>query len=130
MKRQNISSGRPWEAQAGFSRAVRLGNIIDLSMTSPAAPDGTILYPGDVYRQTRLCLEIIGQSLSQAGASFSDVFRTRMYLTDMSRWPDAGRAHAEVFGEILPTTGWVGLAGFFDPDIDVEVDAMAFIADD
>lgn len=129
MERRNIGSGQPWESQAGFSRAVRIGNIVETSMTSPAGPDGKILFPGDVYRQTKACLEIIGEALAEAGASFEDVYRSRMYLTDMTKWPDAGRAHAEVFADIKPVTGWVGLAAFFDPDIVVEVEVTAIVDD-
>ena len=129
MPRQNISSGRPWEDTAGYSRAVRIGNIVDVSMTTPTAPDGTILYPNDVYKQTKLALEMIGEALAEAGATFNDVIRTRTYLRDMSQWAEAGRAHAEVFRDIKPSTGWIGVSGFFTDGIVAEVEAMAVIED-
>ncbi|MDA0261878.1 MAG: RidA family protein [Proteobacteria bacterium] len=129
MARQNISSGRPWEDSAGYSRAVRIGNIIDVSLTTPTAPDGTILHPNDVYLQTKLSLEMIGVALAEAGATFKDVIRTRTYLRDMSQWEEAARAHGEVFGDIKPTTGWIGVSGFFTDGIVAEVEAMAVIED-
>ena len=129
MSRKNIASGRPWEGPAGFSRAVRVGNIVDVSLTTPTAPDGTILHPGDVYMQTKVAIEMVGEALAEAGATFEDVVRTRMYLADMSRWEEAARAHAEVFGDIRPTTGWIGVSGFFTEGIVAEIEAMAVIED-
>ncbi len=130
MARLNISSGRPWEAIAGYSRAVRKGNVFETSLTSPAAPDGSILHPDDVYRQTRQALTIIGESLGQAGMGFEDVITTRIYMRDTARWQDAGRAHCEVFSEIRPTLSFIGVSGFFDPLIEVEVQVTALADDD
>lgn len=130
MARKNISSGRPWEHIAGYSRAVRAGHLFETSLTSPAAPDGTILYPDDVYRQTQESLKIIGESLSEAGLSFEDVIKTRIYMRDTSKWEDAGRAHAEVFSEIRPALSFIGVNGFFDPLIEVEVEVVALALDD
>lgn len=127
MQRQTVLTGRPWEVHGSFSRATRLGNVVEVSMTSPSGPDGEILFPGDVFQQTRCALQIIGEALAEVGASFDDVARTRMYLTDITRWDEAGRAHAEVFSEIRPATGWIAVAGFFHPDIAVEVDAVAYL---
>ena len=129
MARKTAFLGVPWEETGGYARAVRVGNIVDVGMTTAAAPDGTILYPGDVYLQTKEALRIIGVALNEVGASFEDVFRTRMYLQDMSRWEEAARAHAEVFKDIKPTTGWVGMGSFFTEGIAAEVDAMAYIED-
>ncbi|MDX2315669.1 MAG: Rid family hydrolase [Gammaproteobacteria bacterium] len=129
MARLNISSGRPWEAVAGYSRAVRKGNFFETSLTSPAAPDGSILHPDDVYQQTREALKIVGESLGQAGMGFEDVITTRIFMRDTSRWEDAGRAHCEVFSEIRPTLSFIGVSGFFDPLIEVEVQVTA-LADD
>ena len=129
MARLNISSGRPWEAIAGYSRAVRKGNFFETSLTSPAAPDGSILHPDDVYQQTREALAIIGESLEQAGMRFDDVITTRIYMRDTSRWEDAGRAHCDVFSKIRPTLSFIGVSGFFDPLIEVEVQVTA-LADD
>ncbi len=129
MARKAAFFGVPWEETGGYARAVRVGNLVDVGMTTAAAPDGTILYPGDVYMQTKEALRIIGNALNEVGASFEDVFRTRMYLEDMSRWEEAARAHAEVFKDIRPTTGWVGMSSFFTDGIAAEVDAMAYIED-
>lgn len=130
MSRKNISSGRPWETIAGYSRAVRAGQLFESSLTSPAAPDGTILYPDDVYRQTQESLRIIGESLSEAGLSFEHVIKTRIYMRDTSQWAKAGRAHAEIFSEIRPALSFIGVNGFFDPLIEVEVEVVALASED
>ncbi len=127
MQRRIATSSRPWEEQAGFSRGIRVGNLVEVSMTSPAGPDGEILHAGKVYEQTKASLEVIGGVLEELGASFSDVYRTRMYPLDMSQWAQAGRAHKEIFAAIRPVTGWVGLAAFFHPDIVVEVEVTAIV---
>ena len=126
MSRINVSSGRPWEDQAGYSRAVRLGGLFETSLTSPSAPDGSILHSGDVYRQTALSLQIIGAALEEAGLTYADVIRTRIYMRDTSRWAEAGKAHAEVFSGIRPALSFIGVSGFFDPLIDVEVEVVAY----
>ena len=117
----------PWEGKHGYARAVRVGNLVDVGITTAAAPDGTLLYPGDVYMQTKECLRIIGDALAEVGASLADVFKVRMYLEDMSRWEEAAQAHAEVFGDLKTTTGWVGMSSFFTEGIAAEVEAMAYI---
>jgi enamine deaminase RidA (YjgF/YER057c/UK114 family) len=129
MARMNISSGRPWEAIAGYSRAVRKGDVFETSLTSPAAADGSILHPDDVYQQTREALKIIGEALEQAGLGFKDVIKTRIYMRDTSRWEDAGRAHCEVFSQIRPALSFIGVSGFFDPLIEVEVEVTALAGD-
>ncbi len=125
--RKVISSGRPWEAKAGYSRAVRIGPLVEIGLTSPSAPDGSILHSGDVYRQVQLSLEIIGQALEEAGASFADVIKTNIMMLDTGRWAEAGRAHAEVFADIRPALSFVGVSNFFDPRIDVEVEVTAYV---
>jgi enamine deaminase RidA (YjgF/YER057c/UK114 family) len=124
--RRWVKTQRPWEAECGYSRAVRIGNIIDTSLTSPASDSGEILYPGDVYRQTLVCLDIIKRAIEELGGKLSDVFRTRIYIMDASRWTEAGKAHKEVFGDIQPTLGWIYMSGFFHPDIAVEVECSAW----
>ena len=95
---------------------------------SPAAPDGAILFPGDVYRQTQFCLVLIGESLRALGMDFQDVIKTRIYVADPRHWVESGRAHAEVFKDIRPALGWVYMSAFFDPDIMVEVECTAYRA--
>ena len=127
MERKNVSANRPWAAIVGYSRAVRAGNVVEVSGTAAAGPDGTILSPGDVYGQTRDALKIIGAALVEAGASFEDVVRTRVYLTDASTWEDAGRAHGEVFADIRPANTTLAVSGFIDPAILVEVEVTAIV---
>jgi enamine deaminase RidA (YjgF/YER057c/UK114 family) len=127
MARQLISANRPWENVVGYSRAVRVGNTIEVSGTAAAGQDGKILSPGDVYGQTRDALRIIGEALAEGGASFQDVVRTRVYLTDASTWQEAGRAHGEVFSEIRPANTTLAVAGFIDPAILVEIEVTAVV---
>jgi len=128
LQRQIYTTSRPWEAENGFARAVRIGNLAETSLCSPAAPDGAILFPGDVYRQTQFCLVLIGESLRALGMDFQDVIKTRIYVADPRHWVESGRAHAEVFKEIRPALGWVYMSAFFDPDIMVEVECTAYRA--
>ena len=128
--RKTISSGRPWEEMAGYSRAVRVGPMIEIGLTSPSAPDGTILHAGDVYAQTRLSLAIIGEALAAVGASFDDVIKTNIMMLDTRQWAEAGRAHAEVMGRARPALSFVGVSGFFDPLIEVEVEVTAYVAEE
>ena len=128
LKRQLYGTSRPWEAENGFSRAVRIGNLVETSLCSPSAPDGTILFPGDVYRQTQAALAMIGEALNALGMDFKDVIKTRIYVADPRHWVDSGRAHAEVFKDIRPTLGWIYMSAFFNPDIVVEVECTAYRA--
>ncbi|MFZ2103051.1 MAG: RidA family protein [Oricola sp.] len=128
MTRTLVSSGSYLEPQIGFSRAVRIGNTIAVAGTAPIAAGGGTDGVGDVYRQTVRCLEIIEKALADAGASLSDVIRTRIMVTDISLWSEAARAHGEVFGAIRPACTVVQVTGFVDPDWLVELEADAVIA--
>jgi enamine deaminase RidA (YjgF/YER057c/UK114 family) len=125
--RQNISSGSPFEKPIGFSRAVRIGDRIAVSGTAPITPDGTTAYPGDMYRQTRRCLEIIADAIQAAGGRLEDVIRTRVYLTDAIRWKEAARAHGQVFGDIRPACTFVEVSRLIDPAWLVEVEAECVV---
>ena len=127
-KRQTYVTSRPWEAESGFSRAVRIGNLVETSLCSPSGPDGTILFPGDVYRQTQVSLAMIGDALEALGMGFEDVIKTRIYVADPTHWVESGRAHAEVFKDIRPALGWIYMSAFFHPDITVEVECTAYRA--
>ena len=127
MERRNISSGSAWEPKIGYSRAVVVGNRVIVSGTAPVAEGGGTAAPGDPYGQTKRCLEIILKALESAGASAKDVVRTRMFVTDITRWEEYGRAHGEVFGDIRPATTMVGVAALIEPDMMVEVEAEAII---
>jgi enamine deaminase RidA (YjgF/YER057c/UK114 family) len=109
----------------GYSRAIRVGESIYISGTAAVAPEGGIAHPGDPYAQARRCLEIIVWALGEAGARPEHVVRTRMYVRDAGDWEAVGRAHAEVFGHVRPATTLVEVAGFVDPEILVEIEAIA-----
>ncbi|MCJ8165599.1 RidA family protein [Pontibacter sp. E15-1] len=126
MNRQNISSGAVWEEQVGYSRAVRVGNTIEVSGTT--ATDGEqVIGKGDPYAQTRYALEKIAQALAQAGATMADVVRTRIYTTDISQWQEIGRAHAEFFRDIKPAATMVQVSALIHPDLLVEIEATAIL---
>ncbi len=127
MERQNISSGSKWEPTVGYSRAVRVGNQVFVSGTAPVAEGGGTHAPGEAYAQTKRCLEIILKALAEAGASAKDVVRTRMFVTDISRSDEYGRAHGEVFGDIRPATAMIGVAALIEPDMLIEIEADAVI---
>ena len=121
--RKLVSSGSPLEPRIGFSRAVRVGPYVAIAGTAPIAPDGSVAAPGDVYGQTRRCLEIVTQAVVDAGLSMGDVIRTRVMLTDIGRWEEAARAHGEVFGTIKPACTFVEVKGFINREWLVEIEA-------
>ena len=121
--RKLISSGSPFEPKIGFSRAVRVGPFVAVSGTAPIAPDGGVASPGDLYGQTKRCLDIIAQAIAKAGLTLDHVIRTRVMLTDISRWQEAARAHGEVFGEIRPASTFVEVKGLIDKGWLVEIEA-------
>ena len=126
MKKQLVSSKSPFEKSIGFSRAVRVGNTIVVSGTAPIAPDGFTAHPGDLYHQTICCIEIIKDAVENAGGRMADIIRTRIMLTDISRWQEAARAHGEVFGEIRPASTFMEVSRFIDANwlVEMEADAM------
>lgn len=125
--RSHISSGSPLEPRIGFSRAVRIGNLVAISGTAPIAADGSVAARGDVYGQTKRCLEVISKAVSDAGLTMNDVIRTRVMLTDISRWEEAARAHGEVFSKIAPACTFVEVKGFINPEwlVEIEADCVA-----
>jgi len=125
--RKRVEANRPWAKVMGYSRAVRIGGVVEVSGTTAAAPDGTILSPGDVEGQTRAALATIGEALGELGASLADVVRTRVLLADASHWEEAARAHGEVFRDVLPANTTVGGLEFIDPAILVEVEVTAVV---
>ena len=117
------SSGSAWENTLGYSRAVQVGDSLYISATSAANTDGTVT--GDLYEQTRFALEKLGAVLAEAGFGFEDVVQSKLYVTDISKWEDAGRAHGEVFGAIRPALSLLHVLPFLDPAMLVEIELVA-----
>jgi enamine deaminase RidA (YjgF/YER057c/UK114 family) len=127
MERKLVSSGAKYEPIIGFSRAVRVGPHIAVSGTAPIAEGGGVACPGDLYGQTKRCLEIIEKAINGAGAKLEHVVRTRIYLKDMKNWEDCGRAHGEFFKDIRPASTMIQIVQAIDPGWLVEIEADAIV---
>lgn len=125
MTRKRVSSGTEWEQTVGYSRAVRAGDQIHVSGTTATDESGDLVGIGDPYRQTKQAIDNIESALQEADSTLSDVVRTRLYVTDIEQWEEIGRAHGEAFGDIRPATSMIEVERLIDPEMVVEIEAVA-----
>ena len=128
-ERMNISSGAKWEDIVGYSRAVRVGNTIEVAGTTAVDEQGNVVGLNNAYEQTRFSLGKIEKALTAAGASLKDVIRTRMFVTDISKWEEIGRAHGEFFRTIKPAASMIEVKGLISPNLLVEIEVTAIVSE-
>lgn len=127
MDRTEVSTGTEWESHVGYSRAVRVGNQVHVSGTTATDEDGSVVARGDPYRQAAKALENVESALAAADTGLDSVVRTRLFVTDIDDWEAIGRAHGEVFGEVRPATSMVEVNRLIDPEMLVEIEAVAIV---
>ena len=126
LKIERVNGNRPWAPIVGYSRAVKMGNLIEVAGTSSTTRDGTVMFPNDAYSQTKDILEEIRKAVKELGASFENVIRTRVYLTNIDDWADVGKAHGECFADILPASSFVEISRLMLPELCVEVEMTLY----
>ena len=126
--RSNYSSGAPWESIAGYSRAVRVGNIIEVAGTTAVDTEGQVVGAGDISKQTDYIFNKIRNALNDAGSKMSDVIRTRMYLTDINDWEAVARVHGDIFSDIKPVSTLVEVSGLIDEELLIEIEVSAVVS--
>lgn len=124
---QRVFSDAPWEAKVGYCRAIRQGSHVWVTGTAPMAKGGGVHAPNDAYKQAIRCFEIIEQALAELDVEMRHVVRTRMFVTDISKWQEFGKAHAEFFAKHPPTTSMIGIEALIDPQMMIEIEAEAFV---
>ena len=127
--RSNYSSGTPWESIAGYSRAVRVGNIIEVAGTTAVDAEGQVVGAGDIGEQTDYIFNKIRNALNDAGSKMSDVIRTRMYLTNINDWEAVARVHGDIFSDIKPVSTLVEVSGLIDEELLIEIEVSAVVSD-
>ena len=126
--RSNYSSGAPWESIAGYSRAVRIGNIIEVAGTTAVDKEGQVVGVGDISKQTDYIFKKIRNALNDAGSKMTDVIRTRMYLTDINDWETVARVHGDIFSDIKPVSTLVEVSGLIDEELLIEIEVSAVVS--
>ena len=126
-ERSNYSSGAPWESIAGYSRAVRIGNIIEVAGTTAVDTEGQVVGAGDISKQTDYIFNKMRNALNDAGSKMSDVIRTRMYLTDINDWETVARVHGDIFSDIKPVSTLVEVSGLIDEELLIEIEVSAVV---
>lgn len=129
-QRQNISSGTKWENLVGYSRAVRIGNLVEVAGTTAVDETGMLVGVGNPYEQTKFILGKIERALAEAGATMKDVIKTRMYVTDITQWEEIGRAHGDYLRDVKPAATMVEVRALIDPEMLVEIEVTAVVAED
>ncbi len=126
---KRVDGNRPWAAIVGYSRAVRIGNLIEVAGTSSTTRDGKVMFPNDAYGQTKYILEEIQKAVEELGATYKDVIRTRVYLTNIEDWPEVAKAHGEFFADILPTSSFLEISRLMLPELCSEVEMTLYLRD-
>lgn len=128
--RSRVPASRAWGEAVGYSRAIRVGNVIEVSGTSATRPDGSVVAPRNTYAQAAHILREISTALSELGASLTDVIRTRVFLTDIAEWEGAARAHREAFADTMPVSSFVAVSSLMLPDLVVEIEVTAIVTEE
>jgi enamine deaminase RidA (YjgF/YER057c/UK114 family) len=127
---KQVVAKAPWVADWAYSRATRVGPLIEVGGTTAGRPDGTVEGPGDLYAQTKYALSVILAAVEELGGTKADILRTRVFVRNIDDWREAGRAHAELFGDTMPTSSCIGGLEFLNPELLVEIEATAYVLDD
>lgn len=126
---KRVNGNRPWASIVGYSRAVKIGNLIEVAGTSSTTRDGKVMFPNDAYGQTRYVLEEIQKAVEELGATYQDVIRTRVFLTNIDDWPGVAKAHGEFFANILPASSFIEVGRLMLPELCIEIEMTLYLQD-